>query len=193
MRVIAGEYRGRKLKALKGSETRPTTDRVKEALMSKIISAKDTLDGLCVLDAFAGTGALGIEALSRGASFVAFCDKSNEAIKIISENLKDLKVAPSQYTLKKLDSLSLSASVFRQAFDLVFLDPPYAYSPHEVLKVMDTYFQTGVLKNDALVCYELAKSSKKELEEALNALKLASISYKEYGETSIVLIRKDAQ
>lgn len=87
MRVIAGEYRGRPLKALKGDATRPTTDRVKEALMSKVFSTQGSLENCCVLDAFAGTGALGIEALSRGASFVIFCDKSSEANMIISENL----------------------------------------------------------------------------------------------------------
>ena len=92
MRVIAGEYRGRPLKALKGDATRPTTDRVKEALMSKVFSTQGSLENCCVLDVItAGTGALGIEALSRGASFVIFCDKSSEANMIISENLRAVK------------------------------------------------------------------------------------------------------
>ena len=193
MRVIAGEYRGRPLKALKGDATRPTTDRVKEALMSKVFSTQGSLENCCVLDAFAGTGALGIEALSRGASFVIFCDKSSEANMIISENLRAVKAENSRYQLLKMDSLSLSSSVIKKQIDLVFFDPPYAVSPHEVMAIAKGYFEKGILKKDALLCYELAKTSKPELVQAINALEWAIVSSKDYGETSIALIRKDAQ
>lgn len=193
MRVIAGEYRGRPLKALKGDATRPTTDRVKEALMSKVFSTQGSLENCCVLDAFAGTGALGIEALSRGASFVIFCDKSSEANKIISENLRAVKAENSRYQLLKMDSLSLSSSVIKKQIDLVFFDPPYAVSPHEVMAIAKGYFEKGILKEDALLCYELTKTSKPELVQAINALEWAIVSSKDYGETSIALIRKDAQ
>ena len=73
MRIIAGEFRGRPLKTLKGSLTRPTTDRVREALMSSLFSARGSFAGAKVLDAFAGSGALGLECLSRGADFCLFC------------------------------------------------------------------------------------------------------------------------
>ena len=193
MRVIAGEYRGRPLKALKGDATRPTTDRVKEALMSKVFSTQGSLENCCVLDAFAGTGALGIEALSRGASFVIFCDKSSEANMIISENLRAVKAENSRYQLLKMDSLSLSSSVIKKQIDLVFFDPPYAVSPHEVMAIAKGYFEKGILKEDVLLCYELTKTSKPELVQAINALEWAIVSSKDYGETSIALIRKDAQ
>ena len=193
MRVIAGEYRGRPLKALKGDATRPTTDRVKEALMSKVFSTQGSLENCCVLDAFAGTGALGIEALSRGASFVIFCDKSSEANMIISENLRAVKAENSRFQLLKMDSLSLSSSVIKKQIDLVFFDPPYAVSPHEVMAIAKGYFEKGILKEDALLCYELTKTSKPELVQAINALEWAIVSSKDYGETSIALIRKDAQ
>lgn len=193
MRVIAGEYRGRPLKALKGDATRPTTDRVKEALMSKVFSTQGSLENCCVLDAFAGTGALGIEALSRGASFVIFCDKSSEANMIISENLRAVKAENSRYQLLKMDLLSLSSSVIKKQIDLVFFDPPYAVSPHEVMAIAKGYFEKGILKEDALLCYELTKTSKPELVQAINALEWAIVSSKDYGETSIALIRKDAQ
>lgn len=193
MRVIAGEYRGRPLKALKGDATRPTTDRVKEALMSKVFSTQGSLENCCVLDAFAGTGALGIEALSRGASFVIFCDKSSEANMIISENLRAVKAENSRYQLLKMDSLSLSSSVIKKQIDLVFFDPPYAVSPHEVMAIAKGYFEKGILKEDALLCYELTKTSKPELVQAINALEWAIVSSKDYGETSIALIRKDTQ
>ena len=193
MRVIAGEYRGRPLKALKGDATRPTTDRVKEALMSKVFSPQGSLENCCVLDAFAGTGALGIEALSRGASFVIFCDKSSEANMIILENLRAVKAENSRYQLLKMDSLSLSSSVIKKQIVLVFFDPAYAVSPHEVMAIAKGYFEKGILKEDALLCYELTKTSKPELVQAINALEWAIVSSKDYGETSIALKRKDAQ
>ncbi len=192
MRVVAGEHKGKPLKALSGSATRPTTDRVKEALMSKIISANGSLEGCYVLDAFAGTGALGIEALSRGAAHAIFCDSAPEAIKIIEENLRSTKIEPSRYTVIKTDFFKLVASSLKQPVDLVFLDPPYAVSPHKVLAGVKEYFDKGFLKPSALLCYELAKTSKPELVQALNALEWAIVSSKDYGETSIALIRKDA-
>ena len=74
MRIIAGEYRGRVLRAPQGRDTRPTTDRVRESVMSSVFSATGGFDGLCVLDAFAGSGAMGLEALSRGAAFALLND-----------------------------------------------------------------------------------------------------------------------
>ena len=161
--------------------------------MSKVFSTQGSLENCCVLDAFAGTGALGIEALSRGASFVIFCDKSSEANMIISENLRAVKAESSRYQLLKMDSLSLSSSVIKKQIDLVFFDPPYAVSPREVMAIAKGYFEKGILKEDALLCYELAKTSKPELVQAINALEWAIVSSKDYGETSIALIRKDAQ
>ncbi len=192
MRVVAGEWRGRALKALNSSATRPTTDRVKEALMSKIISANGPLEGCYILDAFAGTGALGIEALSRGASHAVFCDSAPKAIKVIEENIRSLKIEPSRYIVIKTDLAKLSFATLKQPVDLVFLDPPYIFAPHQVLTTMKEFFNEGLVKPDALLCYELAKTSKPELVQALNALEWAIVSSKDYGETSIALIRKDA-
>ena len=90
MRIIAGEYRGRVLKAPKGEGTRPTTDRVREAMMSVVNSARDGFDDAVVLDAFAGSGALGLEALSRGARCVQFCERAGEALKALNANVAAL-------------------------------------------------------------------------------------------------------
>ena len=92
MRIIAGEFRGRSLKSLKGDETRPTTDRVREALMSSLVSARGTLEGARVLDAFAGSGALGLETLSRGAAHVLFSEQGREAARIVESNITSLKL-----------------------------------------------------------------------------------------------------
>ena len=121
MRVITGKARGIQLKTPDGMQTRPTADRVKEALFSII---HFDVPGAAVLDLFGGTGQLGIEALSRGAKSAVFVDAREDACKLIRENLKrtklesDAKVIRSDY----MDYLSRS----REQFDIILLDPPYA-------------------------------------------------------------------
>lgn len=121
MRVISGTAKGISLEALEGNKTRPTLDRVKEALFNIL---QNDIRNAYVLDLFSGSGALGIEALSRGAKFCVMADKSNDAIKVINRNLQktkleeNAKVIKNDY-IKTLDSLN-------QKFDLIFIDPPYA-------------------------------------------------------------------
>jgi 16S rRNA (guanine966-N2)-methyltransferase len=121
MRVIAGEWRGRPLKAPSGAATRPTSDRVREALFS-ILAAR--IPGARVLDLFAGSGALGIEALSRGAESATFVDDAAVAIRAIEANLAAL---PADAEVRKSDALRFLAAARRDGaqYDLVFLDPPY--------------------------------------------------------------------
>ena len=121
MRVITGSARGRRLKELDGMETRPTTSRVKDGLFSAI---QFDIEGRRVLDLFAGSGQLGIEALSRGASGCVFVDKNTDAVKIIRQNLQHTNLA------EKAQVLGTDALAYLtrpgDRFDLVFLDPPYA-------------------------------------------------------------------
>lgn len=121
--MISGEARGHKLKTLKGTATRPTSDRVKESLFN-IISA--SIPESNVLDLFAGSGSLGIEALSRGAAFAVFADKSRESCGIIKENLIFTKYVEKSEVLFMgfAETLVKLASEGRK-FDIVFLDPPY--------------------------------------------------------------------
>jgi 16S rRNA (guanine966-N2)-methyltransferase len=121
MRVITGSARGRRLKELEGRETRPTTDKVKEGLFSAI---QFDIEGRRVLDLFAGTGQLGIEALSRGAAHATFVDCRKEAVALIRENLEATKLSDNA-TVICGDSISYLRSC-REKFDLLFLDPPYA-------------------------------------------------------------------
>ena len=121
MRVITGTARGARLETLEGLETRPTTDRVKEAIYSSI---QFEIEGRRVLDLFAGSGQLGIESLSRGAASAIFIDASAEAVAVIRQNLQHVKLA---------DKASVSASDYGQflghtkaIFDVVFIDPPYS-------------------------------------------------------------------
>lgn len=120
MRVITGTARGRRLKELQGMETRPTTDRVKEAIFSII---QFDLEGRRVLDLFAGTGQLGIEALSRGAAGADFVDQRREAAALVRENLS-LCHLKGRAEVRCGDAFAFLASCGRQ-YDVIFLDPPY--------------------------------------------------------------------
>lgn len=121
MRVITGKARGVQLKTPEGMLTRPTTDRVKEALFSII---NFDIPGAKVLDLFGGTGQLGIEALSRGATAAVFVDAREESCKLIRENLKRTKLEQNTKVIRS-DYLGYLARC-REQYDIIFLDPPYA-------------------------------------------------------------------
>jgi 16S rRNA (guanine966-N2)-methyltransferase len=121
MRVIAGQWRGRRLQAPPGDATRPTSDRVREALFS-VLGAR--VDGARVLDLFAGSGALGIEALSRGAAEATFVDSAPAAIRAMRANL-DALGADAEVRRADVRRFLGSASAAEREYDLVFLDPPY--------------------------------------------------------------------
>lgn len=120
MRVITGSARGRRLKELEGAETRPTADRVKEGMFSIL---QFDIEGRRVLDLFAGTGQLGIEALSRGAASAVLVDKRDDAVKLIRENLK-ITALEDRARVVTADSLEF-LNTRQEPFDLIFLDPPY--------------------------------------------------------------------
>ncbi len=120
MRVITGSCRGKKLKTLDTFDTRPTTDMVKEAVFSAI---QFDVPGAAVLDLFAGSGQLGIEALSRGASHCVFVDSNPSAVSVIKENLSDCKLVKESRVLN-MDSFDYLKTA-KKGFDIVLLDPPY--------------------------------------------------------------------
>jgi 16S rRNA (guanine966-N2)-methyltransferase len=122
MRITGGSYRSRPLKAPKGSLTRPTSDRVREALFS-ILGPRAGAES--VLDLYAGTGALGLEALSRGASSVVFVERSKEALAALHANVESLG-AQSQVRVLASSVERAAVRLERERFDLVFADPPYA-------------------------------------------------------------------
>jgi 16S rRNA (guanine(966)-N(2))-methyltransferase RsmD len=122
VRVIAGKYRGRRLRAPRGLEVRPTSDRVREALFS-ILSAD--VEGRAVLDLFSGTGALAIEALSRGAASAVLVDSSAEAIKTIKSNLMTLEIDNAEVQRMSAQVFLQRAAQRDESFSLVFIDPPY--------------------------------------------------------------------
>ncbi len=122
MRIIAGAFRGRKLQAPAGMETRPTADRVRETLFSMLASRLGAFEGLRVADLFAGSGALGLEALSRGAAFACFVEQDQRAIEAIRANIAALGIQDRSQLLAR-SALALPPA---EPFDLIFADPPYA-------------------------------------------------------------------
>lgn len=154
MRIIAGEYRGRVLDAPSGRDTRPTTDRVRESIMSSVFSALGGFEGMRVLDAFSGSGAMGLEALSRGASFAVLNDSAPSANQVIAKNVKALGCEPSQVKVTGADVMRLGLPGAGGPFDLVFLDPPYASSQEDVLDIIAKARDAGALSDDCLVVYE---------------------------------------
>lgn len=143
MRIIAGEFKGRRLKSPKGMDTRPTTDRVRESIFAIL---GDIVPGAKVLDAFAGTGAMGLEALSRGASHAVFVDASAAAARVVRDNVEACGAAGVSEVLRMdiRKALSFLARGSRR-FDLVFVDPPYmtglaqrTLADLDELKMLDT-------------------------------------------------------
>jgi len=121
MRIVAGEWGGRRLVAPPGRETRPTTDRVREAWMSAV---EPYLDGARVLDLFAGSGALGLEALSRGAEHATFVEHAAPALQSLRANLQALGAAARSEVVRS-DAVRYATELEAGAFDLAFADPPY--------------------------------------------------------------------
>lgn len=174
MRVIAGEYRGRRLTAPGGKDTRPTTDRVKEAMFAVI---QFDVAGARVLDTFAGSGALGIEALSRGAAHADFVEKEPDCLKVLEENLK--AVGAGNASILRGDVIKLLPSL--GPYDLMLLDPPYAagyYAP-----VLELARDNGVLADGAIVVAECRKSFDLSVPMGYNLTKR-----KEYGDISLLFL-----
>ena len=146
MRVITGTARGRRLRTLDGNDVRPTTDRVKEAVFSAI---QFDVEGRRILDLFAGSGQMGIEALSRGASEAVFVDSSPDSIAVVRENLKVCGLNGAAVVIQG-DALSyLAPRAGRREFDYAFLDPPYGRG---ILQSVLESVASVVKKGGAIIC-----------------------------------------
>jgi 16S rRNA (guanine966-N2)-methyltransferase len=198
MRIVAGRYKGRVIRALPGTTTRPTTDRVREAWASTLCSLRsEGLTGAHVLDAFAGSGALGLEALSRGASSVVFCERDRRALGALNANRASLEGAKEASTVLALDVFSPKAVVLlRQAgpYDLVVLDPPYACHAGKLQGLLHSLAVTGALKAGALVTYEHPSAAGTPLDGAVlcaacSPASLHMVSCKTYGTTQMDYLR----
>jgi 16S rRNA (guanine966-N2)-methyltransferase len=178
MRVIAGSLGGRTLRAPAGRSTRPTSERVREALFSML----GDVDGARVLDLFAGSGALGIEALSRGAASVVFVERDGRAVRTLQGNLDDLGVAVDAVQLRRVDVRSAlqSARSREETYDLVFIDPPYEHA-HEWAPLLSTSLPV-LLSPGARVAIESDRRNPLELGEKPER-------HRRYGDTTITIHR----
>ena len=154
MRIIAGEFRGRTIEAPQGRDTRPTTDRVRESVMSSVYSATGGFDGLRVLDAFSGSGAMGLEAVSRGASFALLNDGSADARAVLERNAGSLGCLPGRAKVSSVDVLRFGLPQTGAPYDIVFLDPPYKTAQRDVLELMANGREAGLLSDGCLIVYE---------------------------------------
>lgn len=148
IRVISGQWRGRKLPVVNADGLRPTTDRTKETLFNWLAPY---ISGRNCLDLFAGTGSLGIEALSRNARTCQFVEKNKQAAELIRENMTTLKAEQAQYQVLHCDALMFLATC-HQPFDLIFLDPPFKQGFIE--KVITLIEQHNCLAPDGLIYLE---------------------------------------
>lgn len=170
MRIIAGKYKRRNIKTLESYDTRPTKDMVKEAIFDSIqINEGDTF-----LDLFAGSGAIGIEAISRGANKVVFNDNNIKAVYIIKENLKSINETAEVYNE---DSLVLLKDL-KESFSYIFIDPPYIYDKYDDL--IDLIKHNNLLKDNGSIILEVNKDT---------VIKHKVFKEKKYGISKILYVK----
>lgn len=158
MRIIAGEWRGRRLAAPPGEATRPTADRTRETLFNMLASRLGSFEGLAVADLFAGSGALGLEALSRGAASCLFVEQDAAAVKAIRANVDTLDARP-RSTVQQGSVLSLGPA--KAAHDLILLDPPYDTGAGQV--ALDRLLRLGWIGAATWIALETSTHEKIEI------------------------------
>ncbi len=183
MRVISGSARGTTLHSIDDINTRPTLDRVKESLFNII---QNQVEDAVVLDLFAGSGAIGIEFLSRGAEKVYFCDKSPKAVDMIKKNLDKTKLKD-KATILNNDYIDCIDKIKNIKFDIIFLDPPYKenFSKQAIKKISES----KLLKNEGIIIVETD-----EPERDIKEIENINIDYKiydlrKYGRASLIFLK----
>ncbi|HEU4349417.1 MAG TPA: 16S rRNA (guanine(966)-N(2))-methyltransferase RsmD [Actinoplanes sp.] len=152
-RIIAGVHGGRRLSAPAGVQTRPTSDRVREAFFSTLATMTD-LDGARFADLYAGSGAVGLEALSRGATYVLLVESDPRAARIIRDNVAALRAGAAVRPVTGRVSQALAAPPEGGPYDVVFADPPYPLPDDELIDMQRALLDNGWLAGDAVVVFE---------------------------------------
>lgn len=189
MRIIGGEWRGRKIEEPRGRDvTRPTTDRVRESCASMVMSAFDfDLDEVRVLDAFGGSGALGLEMLSRGARSLTTFEIDRNAARLITKNIESLCRDRARWrVVTGRPCWRVPRAVVYRAgpFDLVLLDPPYAFGAEPVEELLQNLAQQGLLASGAYALFEHAAA-----DAGAHPAGFETVREKRYGITSVDLLR----
>ncbi len=188
MRIISGDFRGRKLMAPAGTATRPTSDRIREALFSHLEANFGSFEGRTVLDAFAGTGALGLEALSRGAAHATFVETGHDALQALAANITACHVEQ-RATVVRGNLFTLTSRLAPYGpFDLLFFDPPYVTPAADMLRLFEAFRQANLIEPGAYIMYEHQRNTPLEWPAAYNERHAAR-----YGKTvlSCALVEKE--
>ncbi len=180
MRIIAGQWRGRLLIAPKGDTTRPTADRTREALFSMLTSRLGSFEDLRVADFFAGSGALGLEALSRGAASCTFVEQDKPALDALRANVAALKA---QADIRAQSVMALAPT--REPFDLILIDPPYGSGAGQV--ALDRCRRLGWVADSAIISIETARN------ETIALAGFTVDADRIHGKAKITLLRPIAQ
>lgn len=179
MRIIGGQFKGRNLASFAGQDIRPTGDRVKESLFN-ILSLR--LYGARVLDLFCGSGALGLESLSRGAGEVVFNDGAKSSLEVLKKNLKLVKADERRYRVYNLDYMQC-LNVQRGAFDIIFIDPPYRMEYG--IPAMQKIVEKELLSEKGVIVYE---RDRQFCEPAPSGLKMTD--ERRYGKTWLTFFER---
>ncbi len=181
MRIISGQWRGRTLVAPKGDATRPTADRTREALFSMLVSRLGDFEGLAVADLFAGSGALGFEALSRGAASCTFVEQDRAAIDALKTNADKLGII--RPDLRSQSVLNLPRAP--KPYDLILMDPPYGSGAGSV--ALDKLNRQGWIGPATLISIETSRK------EGIDIAGFDTDIQRDYGKARITLLRPSAQ
>lgn len=179
MRIIAGQWRGRTLVAPKGDATRPTADRTREALFSMLTSRLGSFEDLRVADFFAGSGALGLEALSRGAASCLFVEQDRAALDALRANAEKLGIRPD---IRPQSVLTLGPA--KEPLDLILMDPPYGTGAGSV--ALDKLNRLGWIGPATLVSIETS------IRETVEVEGFTTDAQRDHGKARITLLRADA-
>ncbi len=179
MRIISGTARGCKLAEFSISAIRPTSDRVREAVFSILLSKLGSLKGRTVLDLFAGTGAMGLEALSRGAESVIFIDQAREAAGLIRKNAVSANLSENAVIMQIEAQKGIATQ--SEPVDLIFMDPPY--NQQDIAEVLLSLAEQNLLKSAGVICVETAHTT--PLPDTVASL--VQVDRRKYGSTSISL------
>lgn len=182
MRIIGGKARGTKLYTLEGENTRPTLDRVKEALFNII---QTEIPNSIFLDLFSGSGAIGLEAVSRGAKKAILCDKSKDAIKIIEKNIKKTHLEE-KIEYYQLPFEILLNNKIKDLIDIAYIDPPYKTDyAYESLKIL---IDNKMLKKDSYIIIET--DDEERIIEQIKKIKVDIIDQRKYGRVYLIFLKE---
>ena len=179
MRIISGKARGTKLYTLEGETTRPTLDRVKESLFNII---QEKIVGSSFLDVFSGSGAIGLEAASRGAKEVILCEKDKNAIKVIKKNIEKTHLEVTLYET----SFENMLEKINEKFDIIYIDPPY--KTNLVYETVNKLINLNLLKTDSLIIVETDEEER--VEQALKNLNVNIVNKRKYGRVHLIFLNK---